>query len=178
MISVLGAARLSKDADESTSIERQSSGVYGWAELRSIRTGDNYQVVHVSEDSDVSGAVRPFDRAGQGPYLREPLLGICTVLVVFRLDRLTRSIADFEDIWNFLEGNGETLASVAEQIDFGTTAGRLMAQQLVIFAEYEREMIRARVRNAYDAARATASIPACSSRLATRTQGRSACGRL
>jgi site-specific DNA recombinase len=86
----------------------------------------------------------------------------------FRLDRLTRSIADFEDIWNFLEGNGKTLASVAEQIDFGTTAGRLMARQLVIFAEYEREMMHAR----------TASIPAYHSRLAARTQCRLACGRL
>jgi len=158
-ISVLGAARLSKDADESTSIERQSSGIYGWADLRSTTTGDNYQVVHVSEDSDVSGAVRPFDRAGLGPYLREPLLSTWTVLVVFRLDRLTRSIADFEAIWKFLEANGKTLVSVAEQIDFGATAGRLMARQLVIFAEYEREMIRARVKNAYDAARANGKYP-------------------
>lgn len=158
-ISVLGAARLSKDADESTSIERQSSGISGWARLRSTTTGDNYQVVHISEDSDVSGAVNPFDRAGLGPYLREPLLSTWQVLVVFRLDRLTRSIADFEAIWRFLEANGKTLVGVAEQIDFGTTAGRLMARQLVVFAEYEREMIRARIKNAYDAARANGKYP-------------------
>ena len=107
----------------------------------------------------MSGAVSPFDRAGLGPYLREPLLSTWTVLAVFRLDRLTRSIADFEAIWKFLEGNGKTLVSVAEQIDFGSTAGRLMARQLVIFAEYEREMIRARIKNAYDAARANGKYP-------------------
>jgi site-specific DNA recombinase len=152
VIPVLGAARLSKDADESTSIERQSSGINGWADLRTNTTGDRYYVVHVTEDPDASGAVSPFDRAGLGPYLRKPLLDAWQVLVVFRLDRLTRSIADFEAIWKFLEANGKTLVSVAEQIDFGTTAGRLMARQLVIFAEYEREMIRARVKNAYDAA--------------------------
>ena len=88
----------------------------------------------------------PFDRAGFGPYLRKPLLSTWTVLVVFRLDRLTRSIADLEAIWKFLEANGKTLVSVAEQIDFGTTAGRLTARQLVIFAEYEREMTRARIK--------------------------------
>ena len=107
----------------------------------------------------MSGAVRPFDRAGLGPYLREPLLSTWQALVVFRLDRLTRSIADFEDVWKFLEANGKTLVSVAEQIDSGTTAGRLMARQLVIFAEYEREMIRARVKNAYDAARTNGKYP-------------------
>jgi site-specific DNA recombinase len=159
VIPVLGAARLSKDAGESTSIERQSSGINSWADLRSNTTGDHYNVVQVSEDSDVSGAVSPFDRAGLGPYLREPLLSTWTVLVVFRLDRLTRSIADFEAIWKFLEANGKTLVSVSEQIDFGTTSGRSMARQLVIFAEYEREMISARIKNAYDAARANGKYP-------------------
>jgi site-specific DNA recombinase len=159
VIPVLGAARLSKDADESTSIERQSSGINGWADLRSNTTGDHYNVVHVTADSDVSGVVSPFDRAGLGPYLREPLLSTWTVLVVFRLDRLTRSIADFEDIWKFLEANSKTLVSVSEQIDFGTTAGRSMARQLVIFAEYEREIIRARVKNAYDTARVNGKYP-------------------
>jgi DNA invertase Pin-like site-specific DNA recombinase len=124
VIPVLGAARLSRDADESTSIEHQTSGIHGWAKLRTTTTGDDYQVVHVSEDSDVSGAVNPFDRAGLGPYLREPLLSTWQVLVVFRLDRLTRSIADFETIWKFLAANGKTLVNVAEQIDFGTTAGK------------------------------------------------------
>jgi site-specific DNA recombinase len=81
------------------------------------------------------------------------------VLVVYRLDRLTRSIADFETLWKHLEANGKTLVSVAEQIDFGTTAGRLVARQLVIFAEYEREMIRARIKNAYDAMRAGGKDP-------------------
>jgi site-specific DNA recombinase len=158
-VSVLGAARLSKDADESTSIERQSSGISGSAKLRSTTTGDDYQVVQISEDSDVSGAVSPFDRAGLGPYLREPLFSTWTVLVVFRLDRLTRSIADFEAIWKFLETNGKTLVSVTEQIDFGTTAGRLMARQLVIFAEYKQEVIRAHVKNAYDAAQKAGKYP-------------------
>jgi site-specific DNA recombinase len=154
IVNVLGATRLSRDADESTSIERQSGGINGWADLRKTTTGDDYRVIHISEDSDVSGAVSPFERAGLGPYLTEPLLSTWQVLVVFRLDRLTRSIADFETVWKFLESNGKSLVSVAEQIDFGTTTGRLMARQLVIFAEYEREIIKARIKNAYDTARA------------------------
>ena len=158
-MAVLGAARLSQDTDESTSIERQTAGIQGWATLRAQITGDEYQIAKITEDTDVSGAVSPFDRAGLGAYLRAPLLDTWQVLVVFRLDRLTRSIADFEALWNFLEVNGKTLVSVSEQIDFGTPAGRLMARQLVLFAEYEREMIRARIKNAYDAARANGRYP-------------------
>jgi site-specific DNA recombinase len=159
IIPVLGADRLSQDADESTSIERQTAGIEGWAALRTQITGDEHRVIKITEDTDVSGAVSPFDRAGLGPYLRTPLLDTWQVLVVYRLDRLTRSIADFEALWKFLEANGKTLVSVSEQIDFGTPAGRLMARQLVLFAEYEREMIRARIKNAYDAARANGKYP-------------------
>lgn len=159
IIPIIGAARLSQETDESTSIERQTAGIESWATFGSQTTNDDYRVIKVTEDSDVSGAVSPFDRVGLGPYLRRPLLDKWQVLVVFRLDRLTRSIADFEILWKFLEANGKTLVSVSEQIDFGTTAGRLMARQLVIFAEYEREMIRARIKNAYDAARAAGKYP-------------------
>lgn len=159
-VSALGAPRLSQDTDQSTSIERQVSGIDGWANYRSQATGDNYRVTYPDIiDTDISGAMSPFARPGLGPYLRKPLLDTWQVLVVFRLDRLTRSIADFEALWKFLEANGKTLVSVAEQIDFGTAAGKLMARQLVIFAEYEREMIRARVKSAYDAARAQGKYP-------------------
>ena len=153
-VTALGAPRLSQDTDESTSIERQKAGIDGWADLRANVTGDNYRVAYPEViDTDISGAVSPFDRPGLGPYLRRPLLDTWQVLVVYRLDRLTRSIEDFEKLWKCLEANGKTLVSVAEQVDFGTPAGRLMARQLVLFAEYEREMIKARVKSAYDAAR-------------------------
>jgi site-specific DNA recombinase len=159
IIPTLGAARLSQETDESTSIVRQTAGIQGWATFRSQTTGDDYRVIEVTQDSDVSGAVNPFDRPALGPCLRRPLLDTWQMLVVYRLDRLTRSIADFEQLWKFLEANGKTLVSVSENIDFGTPSGRLMARQLVLFAEYEREMIRARIKSAYDALRANGQYP-------------------
>src|SRR6516225_1656092 len=98
-VNVLGVARLSIETDESTSIERQTAGIESWATFRSQTTGDDYQVVKITQDSDVSGAVSPFDREGLGPYLRRPLLDTWQILVVYHLDRLTRSIADFEALW-------------------------------------------------------------------------------
>jgi site-specific DNA recombinase len=159
VIPVLGATRLSQETDASTSIERQSAGIESWASFRTQTTGHEYRTTKITKDSDVSSAVSPFDRTGLGPYLRRPLLDTWQVLVVYRLDRLTRSIADFEVLWKFLDSEGKVLASVAENIDFGTPSGRLMARQLVLFAEYEREMIRARVKSAYEALRANGQYP-------------------
>jgi len=50
-IAVLGAARLSQESDESTSIERQTDGIQGWADLRSKTTGDDYHVITVTDDT-------------------------------------------------------------------------------------------------------------------------------
>src|SRR5262249_54550541 len=126
--------------------ERQEAHIEGYAKL------NHHNVIHIAHDADVSGAVSPFDREGLGPWLCEPLLDRWQVLAVAKLDRLTRSILDFETLWKFLEAHDKTLVSVAEDMDYSTPGGRLMARQFVMFAEQEREMIRGRVKDAYDRA--------------------------
>ena len=66
-IQVLDAARLAKDAGESTWTERRSSGTDGWAKVRSDTLAGGYRVVRISEDSAVPRAASAFDRAGSGP---------------------------------------------------------------------------------------------------------------
>jgi DNA invertase Pin-like site-specific DNA recombinase len=144
MADLLGAVRLSDVTNETTSPERQERHIKDYAAFK------RHNVIHIAHDVDVSGAISPFDREGLGPWLREPLLDRWSVLAVAKLDRLTRSILDFETLWKFLEAHDKTLVSFAEDMDFGTPTGRLMARQLVMFAEYEREMIRSRIKEAYD----------------------------
>lgn len=151
VVSVLGATRQSVLTDESTSMPRQMEGITSWAAYRTQATGKEHHIVKVTEDPDVSGALSPFDRPGLGPYLRKPLLDTWQVLVVPRLDRLTRSLDDFLKIWELLSTEGKALVSIGEQMDFGTEHGILMARQLVMFAEYERSLIRKRIKAAYDA---------------------------
>ncbi len=151
VVSVLGATRQSVLTDESTSMPRQMEGITSWAAYRTQATGKEHHIVQITEDPDVSGALSPFDRPGLGPYLRKPLLNTWQVLVVPRLDRLTRSLDDFQEIWRLLETEGKALVSIGEQMDFGTEHGILMARQLVMFAEYERSLIRKRIKAAYDA---------------------------
>lgn len=151
VISVLGAARESVVGDESTSMPRQIQSIERWAAERTDYTGKRHHIVKITEDPDTSGAMSPFNRPGLGPYLRRPLLDTWKVLVVPSLDRLTRSLDDFLDIWTLLETEGKGLVSLGEQMDFGTDHGMLMARQIVMFAEYERKMIRKRIKLAHDA---------------------------
>jgi site-specific DNA recombinase len=147
MADLLGAVRLSDVTDETTSPERQEADILDYATFK------RHNVIHIVEDVDVSGVVNPFEREGLGPWLREPLLDQWQILAVAKLDRLTRSLLDFEELWKFLKAQRKTLVSIAEDLNFSTPSGRLMARQLVMFAEYEREMIRGRVKNAYETIR-------------------------
>jgi site-specific DNA recombinase len=136
---ILGAARLSRDSDVSVSIKGQRG------DIASVATYRDARVVHVTEDADVSGGKSPFERPGLGPWLTdEALIAQWDVLVVSKLDRLTRSIGDFADLVKWCEKHGKGLVSKAEGIDLTTAAGRMMANVIVIFAQFERERIAER----------------------------------
>ena len=107
---------------------RQVAGITSWATYRTQATGKEHHIVKITEDPDASGALSPFERPGLGRYLRKPLLNTWQVLVVPRLDRLTRSLDDFQEIWKLLETEGKALVSIGEQMDFGTEHGILMAR--------------------------------------------------
>lgn len=75
------------------------------------------------------------------------------VVVVYKLDRLSRSLKDLLTILEKIEQAGAGFRSVTEAIDTTTPAGRMMMQMLGAFAEFEREMIRERTRAGLEAAR-------------------------
>lgn len=75
------------------------------------------------------------------------------VVVVWRLDRLGRSLSHLLHILNEFETVGVAFVSLKEAIDMTTATGRLMAQLLGAFAEFEREIIRERVRAGIENAR-------------------------
>lgn len=80
------------------------------------------------------------------------------VLVVWKLDRLSRSL---RDVLTIMERLGEAKAgfrSLTEAIDTTTAAGRMMMQMVGVFAEFERSMLRERTKAGLDAARAEGRI--------------------
>lgn len=73
--------------------------------------------------------------------------GLVDVIVIYKLDRLTRSLADFIRLIDVFEANGVTFVSVTQSFDTQDTMGRLVLNVLLTFAQFEREMIADRVRD-------------------------------
>lgn len=74
-------------------------------------------------------------------------------LVVWRLDRIGRSMIDVITTVGELQERGVRLRSLSDSIDPSTREGRLMLNLMATFAEYERELIQERVKAGVDAAR-------------------------
>ena len=140
----LGAARLSHMTDESTSIERQTEQITLTAKVR-----DNTTLVHITEDTDISGSISPFLREGLGPWLTDQdKIDQWDVLIVAKVDRLTRSLSHFDEMVEWLDKHGKTLVSVSESLDLSTSTGRMFANLLAMFAQFERERMSERRREA------------------------------
>ena len=76
------------------------------------------------------------------------------VIVVWKLDRWGRSVADLVSTLNELRELGVGFVSLTEAMDFSTPSGRAMAGLLSVFAEFERDLLRERVKAGIAHARA------------------------
>ncbi len=70
-------------------------------------------------------------------------------IIVYRLDRLSRSIADFSSFWQEIEKYGVEFLSVNEKFDTSSPIGRAMLYIIMSFAQLERETIAERIRDNY-----------------------------
>src|ERR1017187_3507320 len=68
-------------------------------------------------------------------------------VVVYKVDRLSRSIRDFAKIMEVLDKHGTTFVSVTQQFNTTTSLGRLTLNILLSFAQFEREIISERTRD-------------------------------
>jgi len=100
-----------------------------------------------------SGAEGIFEEQGSGgrwdrPELHRLLdqLRPDDIVVVWKLDRLSRSLSDLLRIMEKIEASGAGFRSLTEAVDTTTPAGRMMMHMIGSFAEFEREMIRQRTR--------------------------------
>src|ERR1700758_389414 len=75
------------------------------------------------------------------------------VLVVWRLDRLSRSLRDVLMIMERIKEAEAGFRSLTEAIDTTTAPGRMMMQMVGVFAEFERAILRERTKAGLDAAR-------------------------
>jgi len=136
---LLGYARVSKGDDQSNTLQ-----------ARALRA---------------AGCQRVFEEAASGgrwdrPELHRMLdhLREGDTLVVWKLDRLSRSLKDVLHIMERVADAGAGFRSLTENIDTTTPAGRMMMQMVGSFAEFERAMIRERTSAGLAAARAEGRV--------------------
>jgi DNA invertase Pin-like site-specific DNA recombinase len=97
------------------------------------------------DDGGFSGAT--MDRPALQQLLAEIAAGRVDIVVVYKIDRLTRSLADFAKIVEILDTKGASFVSVTQQFNTTTSMGRLTLNVLLSFAQFEREVIGERIRD-------------------------------
>src|SRR5215217_5334050 len=105
-----------------------------------------FKVVKTYADDGVSGTIPLHERPEGRQLLDDAKEGKFSTLLVYRLDRLGRSLLVTVDAHDRLQALGVALKSATEPIDTSNPSGRLIFQMLASFAEYERETIRERTR--------------------------------
>ena len=97
------------------------------------------------DDGGFSGAT--MDRPALQRLLADITAGRVDIVVVYKIDRLTRSLADFAKIVEILDARDASFVSVTQQFNTTTSMGRLTLNILLSFAQFEREVIGERIRD-------------------------------
>jgi len=129
-----------KQADKGLSLDAQREKIRAMA------------VVHDTELADVivdaGESAKNLDRPGMKRILDLVRGGDVDTVIVAKLDRLTRSVRDLADLLEVFQRKGVSLVSVAESLDTGSAAGRLVLNIMVSVSQWEREAIGERTRDA------------------------------
>lgn len=126
-----------------------------------VSKGDGQDTALQRRAFDAAGVQRVFeDKASGGQWDRPALhrmldqLRPDDVVVVWKLDRLSRSLKDLLAIIERIDAAGAGFRSLTDPVDTTSAAGRMMMAMIGAFAEYERAMIRERTRAGLEAAAA------------------------
>ncbi|MDO9415566.1 recombinase family protein [Pararhizobium sp.] len=97
------------------------------------------------DDGGISGGT--LERAGLKRLMRDIEAGTVDQIVVYKIDRLTRSLADFAKLVERLDRANASFVSVTQSFNTATSMGRLTLNVLLSFAQFEREVTAERIRD-------------------------------
>src|SRR4051794_37591185 len=97
------------------------------------------------DDGGLSGGT--LDRPALRRLLDAIRAGEVDLILVYKVDRLTRSLADFAKIVDIMDAHGASFVSVTQQFNTATSMGRLTLNMLLSFAQFEREVAGERIRD-------------------------------
>ena len=113
---------------------------------------EGWQLVRKAyDDGGFSGG--SMDRPALRALMQDVSAGLVDVIVVYKIDRLTRSLTDFAKMVEVFDTKGVSFVSVTQQFNTTTSMGRLTLNVLLSFAQFEREVTAERIRDKIAASR-------------------------
>ncbi|NMA96532.1 MAG: recombinase family protein [Phyllobacteriaceae bacterium] len=97
------------------------------------------------DDGGLSGG--SMERPALKRLLEDVRSGLVDIVVVYKVDRLTRSLADFAKLTELFDAHGTSFVSVTQAFNTSTSMGRLTLNVLLSFAQFEREVAGERIRD-------------------------------
>lgn len=139
---VIGYVRVSTDeqASEGVSLQAQRTRIEAYCVAKA------WELVSVEADPGISA--KDMKRSGLQAVLGAVRSGRVDAIVVYELDRLTRSVLDLNRIFELLDRQDVALVSMQESLDATTPTGRLMLNLLASVSQWEREVIGERTKEA------------------------------
>ncbi len=138
----IGYVRVSteRQAERGSSLEAQAEKIRAMALVQGVELAD---IIVESGES-----AKSLNRTGMGQLLAMVEAGKVKAVIVAKLDRLTRSVKDLCELLERFERKGVALVSVAESLDTGSAAGRLVLNIMAAVSQWEREAIGERTKDA------------------------------
>jgi DNA invertase Pin-like site-specific DNA recombinase len=110
------------------------------------QAGEGWRLVKSAyDDGGLSGGT--MERPALQRLLADIHEGLIDVVVVYKVDRLTRSLADFAKMVEVFDARGVSFVAVTQQFNTTTSMGRLTLNVLLSFAQFEREVTGERIRD-------------------------------
>lgn len=113
---------------------------------------NGWQYYKTYSDAAISGGT--MDRPALKQMLDDMAHGLVNTVVVYKVDRLSRSILDFHNMMKYFEKYGANFVSITQSFDTSTSMGKLTLNMLLSFAQFEREVSSERVRDKIRASKA------------------------
>lgn len=137
MVAIYTRVSTTDQAREGHSLEEQEK------RLKARCISNDYEVYKVYTDAGISGKSAE-NRPAYQQMLKDMKKGKFNLIMAFKIDRISRSIIDFEDFFKELKKYNCGIEFLCENIDTTGAAGMMFARILGIFAQFERELIQER----------------------------------
>ena len=137
LVAIYTRVSTTDQAREGHSLEEQEK------RLRAMCEANNYKVYKIYTDAGISGKSTE-NRPAYQQMMKDMKKGKFNLIMAFKMDRISRSIVDFETFFNEIKKYNCGIEFLCEKIDTNGAAGMMFARILGIFAQFERELIKER----------------------------------